>query len=99
VFPTVVEGAARVVQKAMACGVPVINTPNAGVIIRDGIDGFLVTIQDVEALSERLLELYNHPERRAAKGREGRRSAAENFAPERYREGLIKLHDPLLGER
>jgi len=35
---------------AAAAGVPVITTPNAGSVVRHGIDGFIVPIRDAEAI-------------------------------------------------
>jgi glycosyltransferase involved in cell wall biosynthesis len=99
VFPSLVEGAARVVQEAMACGVPVITTPHAGSVIQDGVDGFIVPIRDVDALCECILELYHHPDRRAAMGKEARRTAEREFAPRRYDDGLLGLYQELCHPR
>ena len=95
VFPSLVEGSARVIQEAMACGLPVITTPNSGSFIKDGEDGYIVPIRDVDALAERLLELYNHPERRAAMGIAARRTASREFTPQRYHDGLMDLYKKL----
>jgi glycosyltransferase involved in cell wall biosynthesis len=53
-FPTIEEGSALVTYEALACGLPVITTPNAGSIVRDGEDGFLIPIRDVGYLVEKL---------------------------------------------
>ncbi|MFZ0052778.1 MAG: glycosyltransferase [Desulfobaccales bacterium] len=95
VFPSLVEGSARVIQEAEACGLPVITTPNSGSFIKDGEDGYLVPIRDVDALAERLLELYNHSERRAAMGIAARRTAEREFTPQRYHDGLMDLYKKL----
>lgn len=97
VFPSLIEGSARVVQEAMACGLPVITTPNAGSLVQDGVEGFLVPIRQVEALCQRILELYQNPERRVHMGREARATAERCFAPHHYREGLISLYHSLVG--
>ncbi len=56
VLPSLVEGRALVQQEAMACGLPVIATRNAGAddLIQDGESGFLVPIRDPEALAAKL---------------------------------------------
>jgi glycosyltransferase involved in cell wall biosynthesis len=36
---------------------PVITTPNAGSVVRDGVDGFIVPIRDAEAIAEKLERL------------------------------------------
>ena len=51
VLPTLCEGSATVCYEALASGVPVITTPNAGSVVRDGIDGFIVPIRNVDALA------------------------------------------------
>jgi glycosyltransferase involved in cell wall biosynthesis len=57
VLPTLAEGSANVCFEALAHGVPVITTPNAGSVVRDGIDGFLTEPRDSQALAERLEQL------------------------------------------
>jgi glycosyltransferase involved in cell wall biosynthesis len=56
VLPSIVEGRALVQQEAMACGLPVIATKNAGAddaIIHDET-GFLVPIRSPEAIAEKI---------------------------------------------
>ena len=47
--------------QAMACGLPIIHTTNTGGedIVRDGIDGFIVPIRDVESLKSKILYTYS----------------------------------------
>ena len=70
VFPSLVEGFGLVILEAMACGIPVITTPNtAGAdIITDRLDGFIVPIRNVEALKEKLEWCYCHPQELAEMG-------------------------------
>jgi alpha-maltose-1-phosphate synthase len=62
VFPSLFEGLALVIGEAISQGLPVITTPNSGGtdILRDGIDGLIVPIRDPEAITQRLLELYEN---------------------------------------
>lgn len=55
-LPSIVEGFGHVILEAMACGLPVITTPNTcgPDILRDGVDGFIVPIRSPEAIAERL---------------------------------------------
>jgi glycosyltransferase involved in cell wall biosynthesis len=99
VFPSLIEGSARVIQEAMACGLPVITTPNSGSIVRDGVEGFVVPIRDPESISERILELFNQPAVRKEMGLAARTAALSNFKPQLYREGLIRLYTLLLQNR
>ena len=56
VLPSIVEGRALVQQEAMACGLPLIATANAGGddLIDEGRTGFLVPIRSPEAIAERI---------------------------------------------
>jgi glycosyltransferase involved in cell wall biosynthesis len=56
VLPSIVEGRALVQQEAMACGLPVIATQNAGAddVIIDGETGFLVPIRSPAAIAEKI---------------------------------------------
>lgn len=53
-LPTICEGSATVCYEALAAGLPVVTTPNAGSIVRDGEEGFIVPIRDSKAVVERL---------------------------------------------
>ena len=76
------EGLAMVQAQAMACGLPVICTTNTGGadIIRDGVDGFVVPIRDVNALKEKLLYLYKNPEHRRAMGESAHNRVVTGFS-------------------
>jgi glycosyltransferase involved in cell wall biosynthesis len=56
-LPSICEGSATVTYEALACGLPVVTTPNAGSIVRDGVDGFVVPIYDISAMVSRLQQL------------------------------------------
>ena len=89
VLPSLVEGLALVQLEALACGIPLITTPNSGGsdIITDGIEGFIVPIRDTEMLKEKLEWCYQHPLELAEMGRAARRQA-EQLTWERYRQKL-----------
>ena len=61
VFPSLFEGSAVVTYEALACGLPSVVTPEAGSVVRDGVEGFLVAPRDVLALAERMEQLGNDP--------------------------------------
>jgi glycosyltransferase involved in cell wall biosynthesis len=88
VLPTLSEGMARVHLEAMACGVPVITTPNCGSVVRDGVDGFIVPIRDAAAIADKVELLLTDRELRARMGRSARERARE-FTWQRYGERLL----------
>ena len=53
-LPSICEGSATVTYEALAAGLPVITTPNTGSVVRDGTDGFVVPIRDVDAIVQSL---------------------------------------------
>jgi glycosyltransferase involved in cell wall biosynthesis len=59
VLPTLAEGCAIVHLEALACGLPVVTTPNCGSQVRDGQEGFIVPIRNASALAERLEQLIS----------------------------------------
>jgi alpha-maltose-1-phosphate synthase len=87
VLPTLSEGSAVVTYEAMAAGLPVITTENAGSYVRDGIDGFIVPIRDVEALKAAILKLYEDRELREWMGQNAR-ERARLFTWARYRQNV-----------
>ncbi len=97
VFPSLMEGFGLVILEAMACGIPVITTPNTGGldIIDDGVDGFIVPIRDVEALKDRIQWCYDHPDELAQMGIMARKKA-EQLTWGLYRERLAEKVKELL---
>lgn len=77
VFPSLHEGSTVSIYEAMASGLPVVTTPNAGSVVRDGEDGFIVPVRDVEALCDRIKRLYRDPGLRAEMGRSAAAHAAQ----------------------
>ena len=87
VYPSLHEGSALAIYEALASGLPVITTPNSGSVVRDGVDGFIVPIRDVEALKEKMLLLYQNKELRDRMSQQARKRA-ESFTWQAYRQRL-----------
>ncbi len=85
------EGIPVVLMEAMAMGMPVISTRHSGIpeLIQDGLSGFLVPEQDVDALYEKLKYLVEHPEIWADMAGEARNKVARDH-------DINKLNDRLL---
>ena len=92
VLPSLSEGSAKTTYEAMACGLPVIVTPNAGSVARDGEDGFLVPPRDSDALQEKLRKLYEDRGMREAMGRNARKRA-EMFTWDAHRKELLAVYE------
>jgi glycosyltransferase involved in cell wall biosynthesis len=89
-MPSLVEGFGLVYLEALGCGLPVIATPNTGAadIIRDGREGFIVPIRDVDALAEKLEWAYKNRRVIAEMGNAAR-TLAEQYSWERFRKDLL----------
>lgn len=95
VLPSLVEGSAKTTYEAMAAGIPVITTKNAGSVARDGVDGFIVPARDPSAIRDRLRLLHGDPERVRAMGSAARTRVAE-FTWDSYEERVLALYRELL---
>ncbi|MCX7698100.1 MAG: glycosyltransferase family 4 protein [Candidatus Goldbacteria bacterium] len=90
VLPSIEEGLARVIPEAMACGLPVICTTNTGGedIVRNGIDGFIIPIRDVEKLKEKILYFYENPEITKQMGQNAQNRVKSGFSWSDYGEKI-----------
>jgi starch synthase len=76
-YPSLHEGSAFASYEALASGLPVVCTPNTGSVVRDGNEGFIVPVRDVDALVERLRRLARDPDLRARMALAARARAEE----------------------
>jgi glycosyltransferase involved in cell wall biosynthesis len=63
VLPSIEEGLALVQGQAMACGCPILCSTNTGGedLFSDGVEGFIVPIRDIPALTSRMQQLADDP--------------------------------------
>jgi glycosyltransferase involved in cell wall biosynthesis len=80
VFPSLHEGSAMAVNEALASGLPAIVTPNAGAIVRDGVEGFIVPPRDAAAVADRLARLADDAALRRTMGAAARERAQAHDA-------------------
>jgi len=97
VSPSIEDGWGLVVSEAMACGLPVICSTHTGAadMVRNGVDGFVVPVRDVESLKERLLFLYENEDARRQMGRRAF-ERAQDFTWDAYGERIAAQYERIL---
>jgi glycosyltransferase involved in cell wall biosynthesis len=92
------EGTPVVAIEALAAGRPVVATRVGGVpdVVRDGIDGFLTDVGDIEALAHALARLAREPELRRAFGEAGRAHVIPRYRVSRLVDDVDALYRELL---
>ena len=88
VLPSLAEGSAGATYEALASGVPVVATPEAGSVVRDGVEGRIVPSRDPDALAEAITEIIEDREKRDRMAAAASERAKE-FTWDRYRERLV----------
>lgn len=96
VLPSVTDNMPNACLEAMALGKPVIGTREAGFgeVITDEETGFLVTANDVAALSEKIGYAWNHP--RLVQIGHAARERMQEFAPEKTIPPLLSYYREIL---
>lgn len=94
-FPSTCEGSAGAVAEAMAMGLPIVTTPNAGSQVRDGIEGFIVSCGDMDGYHDALADLIDNPGKRLAMGKAAR-DRAMAFDMPWYQNALIQTLESFL---
>lgn len=92
VFPSRLEGSAKTVYEAAACGLPIITTREAGDVVRNDIEGIIVRPGDVDGIAAAIEHFYRHPELVERMGAAARRRVVENFTWDHYRERLLAAY-------
>jgi len=89
VLPSLAEGSAEATYEALACGVPVVTTREAGSIVRDGIEGRMVPSRNAEALANAIAEIVEDRQKRARLSHAARKQARD-YTWSRYGERLVE---------
>ncbi|HZW23950.1 MAG TPA: glycosyltransferase family 4 protein [Gallionella sp.] len=98
VYPSLHEGSALAIYEALASGLPVITTHNSGSVVRNGVEGFIVPIRDVQALRDKILLLYRDKALREQMSVRAR-ARAETYTWQAYRQRLAGIvSKEILGE-
>ncbi len=92
-LPSDLESFGLAVLEAMACGVPAVCSRVGGVpeVVRDGVEGYLVTPRDTKTMAARALEILTDPGRQERMGKAARERALSQFCSSR----IIPLYEKL----
>jgi N-acetyl-alpha-D-glucosaminyl L-malate synthase BshA len=84
VLPSATESFGLAALEAMSYRVPVLANQVGGLpeVVREGVDGYLTPLGDVDAMAARALTLLKDPELRAQMGRNAQERALSTFAEE-----------------
>ncbi len=76
------EGFPNVLLEAMAARLPVVTTPagDAGLVVQDGITGYVVPFNDIEGMAERMVRLARSPDLRRQLGEAGRKRVEQQYS-------------------
>jgi glycogen(starch) synthase len=95
ILPSIWENFPYAVLEAMACGTPVIATHCGGFpeLIDDGVDGFLVPVDDPDALAGRIITVLAQPALQQELGARARRRIERSFSLESVLPKMIAAYD------
>ena len=102
VFPTGHnEGFALVRIEAMAAGLPVITTEAGGgrEIVRDGVEGFIVDVDDPDQIVDRLKQLREDPRMHAQIARRAQARQRSEYAEQAFEASMADLWEAVAGGR
>ncbi len=98
VTATTWEGMPNTVLEAMACGLPVVGTRASGLgeLVREGVNGYLVDLNDTATLADRLMALIDNPYERQRMGKESRKIAEREFAWDTIAEQYAAIYQRIM---
>ena len=94
------EGISNSLLEYMANGKPVLGTRGGGTneLIEDGVTGFLLDPGNAAQVEEKLVWLYEHPEKALAMGQNGRKDIEQRFDLGQMSRRYLQLYHSLLNE-
>ena len=95
------EGLGVVLLEAMACGVPAVSTRSGGPdgIISDGVDGYLVPLDDAGAMARRLGQLLEDEGLNLGMGAAARQTIMRRYESEVAGQAFLDIYDELLARK
>lgn len=89
------EGLGLSVIEAQACGIPVVASRVGGLVdlIEDGKSGYLVPVNDPQALADRIIEVLNGPQRSRDMARQARSNVEQHFSAEMMLKKTLEVYE------
>jgi L-malate glycosyltransferase len=99
VLPSRSEGFSNAIVEAMAASLPVVATNVGGnaEAVRNGVSGFIVPVEEPQALADAIIQLLDDPLKAKEMGKAGERIAAEEFTTESMMTKTVHTYKNLLG--
>jgi glycosyltransferase involved in cell wall biosynthesis len=101
VFPSQEEGIGRAQIEALAAGVPVIGTYEAGTptVVTDGVEGLIVPGRDPEQIAKAMIRLANDRDLNSRMARAAHEKIAAQYSWQQYGDRLLSCYRHALKER
>lgn len=98
VLPSYHEGLPRFLLESASAGLPIVTTNVGGCkyVAKDGVNGFLVPVKDINLLASSIETLINDSALREKMGQESRRIAIEEFEESFITDQYVKIFEKLL---
>ena len=98
VLPSMGEGLSKALLEALSCGRPIVATdvPGCREVVIPGVTGYLVPLNDPEALAGRLEKLCRDPELRRQMGLAARRLAEEEFTDVKINRNIRQIYQEMM---
>jgi glycosyltransferase involved in cell wall biosynthesis len=90
ILPSITDAWGKVVTEAMACALPVIVSENTGAkqAVASRENGFIIPVNDVNAIKEKLLFFYNNPNEIKRMGKNALNTVQKEYTLEKFSENL-----------
>jgi len=100
VLPSFYEGVPTALLEAAACERPIVATdvPGCRTIVKDGVNGYLVKVNDPENLAEALGRLLGDGDLRHKMGKAGREIILKEFTVQNINQRTISIYQNLMNE-
>jgi len=101
IFTSLMEGLPQVLVQAAAAGRPIVSFEVEGAkeVIKDGINGFIVSSGDIDGLAEKANYLLSNPEKAKEMGRQGKEIIGNRWDIVNMKERIGAIYDKLVNKR